>query len=52
MGELKIQKPEVVPATNLDDSQIVDQENQIPTKTEGPKTKPAVGRLPARASRS
>jgi hypothetical protein len=52
MGEMKIQKPGVVPAINLDDCLIVDQENQIYTKTEGPKAKPAVGRLPARASRS
>jgi hypothetical protein len=52
MGEMRVEKSGVVPASKTVDREISDQEDQNHTKTEGPVTKPAVGRLPARASRS
>jgi hypothetical protein len=52
MREMRIEKSDVVPASKGVYYEIPDQEGQDHTKTEGQPTKPAVGRLPARASRS
>jgi hypothetical protein len=51
MPEMKVEKTGVVPASETVDSGVANPEDQNRAKSEDPLTKPAAGRLPARASR-
>jgi hypothetical protein len=50
MREMKVEKPEVVPASETD-SEVKTSSDQNRTESEDPPSKLATGRLPARASR-
>lgn len=52
MREMRVEKSDVAPAGRSVDGETRDPEDQNHIKTDGPATKPAAGRLPARASRS
>jgi hypothetical protein len=52
MPEIKVEEPRVVPASETVDSEIANPQDQNGANGEDPQTKPATGRLPARASRS
>lgn len=51
MPEMKVEKPEVVPASKTGDSTITKTQDQNPIRDGDLVTKLAPGRLPARASR-
>jgi hypothetical protein len=51
MSEMKAEEPEVVSQSKTVDSEIAKLQDQNRTKGEDSLTKPATGRLPARASR-
>jgi hypothetical protein len=51
MQETKAERTGVVPETDAVESEIENPQDQDRAKSENPPTKPAAGRLPARASR-
>jgi hypothetical protein len=52
MPEMKVEKPGIVPANEIVDSEITNPQDQNRAMTKDPLTQPSPGRLPARASRS
>jgi hypothetical protein len=50
--ETKVEKPGIVPASEMVDSEITNPQDQNRATSKDPLTEPSPGRLPARASRS